>query len=462
MGEITKLLLRGDQMKEIKVVMTSKNTEDRLTEKESSIFSSRLPNQKVDIELDINKKYQTILGFGGAFTEATTYTLSQMIHDKRQEVINSYFDPENGLGYTIGRVHISSCDFSLGNYVYIEENDTELETFDISRDKKWVLPLIKDSMKVKGGEFKILASPWSPPAWMKTNKEMNNGGKLLPEYREIWAKYYTKFIKAYREEGIDIWGITVQNEPAAVQVWDSCIYSAEEERDFVKDHLGPTMYAEGLEDIKILIWDHNRDLIVERASTVLSDPEAAKYVWGTGFHWYVSEEFENVGKVHDLFPDKHLLFTEGCQEEGVKLGEWFTGERYGRNIIGDLNNWTEGYLDWNLVLNEEGGPNHVGNLCDAPIIADTKAQKLHYNSSYYYIGHFSKYIRPGAVRLGMVNRNDGLHVTAFLNKDGKITVVVMNESEENIDFTIGIGDNIAKLKLEKHSIATYIFDSKVQ
>lgn len=450
-----------DCMEEIKVVMTCKNTEDRLTEKETLAFLNRLEGQEVDIELDINKRFQTILGFGGALTEAAAYTLSQMPFDKRKEVINSYFDPQDGLGYTMARIHINSCDFALGNYVYVEENDIELKTFDISREKKWVIPLIKDCIKVKGGEIKILASPWSPPAWMKTNKEMNNGGKLQPEYREVWAKYYTKFIKAFREEGINIWGITVQNEPAAVQVWDSCIYSAEEERDFIKNYLGPIMYSEGLGDVNILIWDHNRDIIVERASTVLSDPEAAKYVWGTGFHWYLSEELKNVGKVHELFPDKHLLFTEGCQEGGVKLGQWFTGERYGRNIIGDLNNWTEGYLDWNIVLNEEGGPNHVGNFCDAPIIADTKTQQLHYNSSYYYIGHFSKYIRPSAVRIGMTNRKNELYATAFLNEDGKIVLVVMNENEKNVDFTIGFDNNVAELKLPEHSIATYIFDSKL-
>nr|WP_110934607.1 glycoside hydrolase family 30 protein [Salipaludibacillus neizhouensis] len=171
-------------------------------------------------------------------------------------------------------------------------------------------------------------------------------------------------------------------------------------------------------------------MIVERAKAVFDDPEASKYVWGTGFHWYVSEEFENVGKVHELYPDKHLLFTEGCQEGGVKLGEWFTCERYGRNMIGDLNNWTEGYLDWNIVLNEEGGPNHVNNLCDAPIIADTKTNTIHYNSSYYYIGHFSKYIRPGAKRIALEVNNDNLQATSFLNTDDTIAIIVMNESDQ--------------------------------
>jgi glucosylceramidase len=423
-------------MSSIKVVVTSKNTNDRLTEKEALTLSAQ-SSGNIDLLLDESQQYQEIVGFGGAFTEATAYTLAQMTADKRQEAIASYFDQQEGLGYTIGRVHIHSCDFALENYTYVEEGDTELETFDISRDRQWVLPLIKDAMDMKGGSIKLLASPWSPPAWMKTNNEMNNGGKLLPQYRDAWATYYTKFIREYEKEGMDIWGITIQNEPAAVQVWDSCIYSGEEERDFVKNHLGPIMHNEGLEEVKIIIWDHNRDLIVERASAVLSDPEAAKYVWGTGLHWYVSEEFEKVGEVHNLFPDKHLLFTEGCQEGGVKLGEWFTGERYGRNMIGDLNNWVEGYLDWNMVLNEEGGPNHVQNLCDAPIIADTTTNELHYNSSFYYIGHFSKYIRPGAIRIGLTINNENLQATAFKNVDGTITLVVMNETDDTETFTVG-------------------------
>ncbi|MCA1032551.1 glucosylceramidase [Bacillus timonensis] len=443
-------------MSKIRMVLTAKDTEDRLTEQQGLSFTKNASN--VDISIDPTTEYQTMLGFGGAFTEATAYTLSQMSSDKRAEVLRSYFDQKEGLGYTIGRVHIHSCDFALENYTYVEENDVELKTFNIERDHKWVIPLVKDAMEVKGGSIPLLASPWSPPAWMKTNNEMNHGGKLLPEYRDAWATYYTKFIDSYEKEGLNIWGITVQNEPAAVQVWDSCIYTAEEERDFVKNHLGPIMHKNGHEDVKIIIWDHNRDIVVERASTVLEDPEAAKYVWGTGIHWYVSEEFHKVGEVHDRFPDKHLLFTEGCQEGGVKLGEWFTGERYGRNMIGDINNWVEGYLDWNMVLNEEGGPNHVRNLCDAPIIADTKTNELHYNSSFYYIGHFSKYVRPGAKRIKVETTNSELQTSGFLNEDGTVAIIVMNETDEKSTFTMGYNGESCQTELPPHSIATYLFE----
>ncbi len=445
--------------KNIRIIETARDTEARLTEKEPLQFNDveMINNNKPVIELDSSQKYQEILGFGGAFTEAAAHTLAQISPDKRKEVIESYFNSDTGLGYSIGRVHIHSCDFALENYTYVEENDEKLETFDISRDKEKIIPLIKDAIAERGDKLKLFASPWSPPAWMKTNNEMNNGGKLLPEYRQTWAEYFTKFIKAYRQADIDIWGITVQNEPEAVQTWDSCIYTPEEERDFIKYYLGPIMERENLENIKILVCDHNRDIIVKRASAVFSDREAASYVWGTAFHWYVSEEFENVGRVHELYPDKHLLFTEGCQEGGVKLGEWFTGERYGRNMIGDLNNWTEGYLDWNLVLNEEGGPNHVGNYCDAPIIADTEKDKLHYNSSYYYIGHFSKYIKPGARRIAWSSELDDLEITAFKNPDGNIALIVMNETDEEKDFVLKTEAGGVELIIPAHGIQTLIY-----
>ncbi|WP_058300328.1 glycoside hydrolase family 30 protein [Gorillibacterium timonense] len=443
-------------MIQAKIYITAQETGERWSEQAPATLEKRTAGQTADLELDPSKTYQTMLGFGGAFTEAAAYTLSRVSPENRAAAIRNYFDPVEGLGYTIGRVHIHSCDFALGNYTYVEDNDTELKTFDISHDRELILPLIKDAARVKGGTLQLLASPWSPPAWMKTNGEMNHGGQLKPEYRDAWALYYTKFIRAYEAENVPIWAITVQNEPAAVQVWDSCIYSGEEERDFVRDHLGPTMHREGLEQVKILIWDHNRDLMVDRASAVLNDPEAAKYVWGTGFHWYVSEDFSAVGQVHDLFPDKHLLFTEGCQEGGVKLGEWFTGERYGRNMIGDLNNWCEGYLDWNLVLDETGGPNHVNNLCDAPIIADTVTDTLHLNSSYSYIGHFSRYIRPGAVRIGLVNTHAAVQATAFRNPEGTLAVVAQNESDAPQSLTLGLAGSILTRELPAHSIATFV------
>lgn len=441
----------------IQIVQTAKNSGDRFADKGNVSFLEQ-SSEAVVLKLDSGKKFQSFMGFGGAFTEAAAYTLAQIPKKERLKIIDSYFNQETGLGYALGRTHIHSCDFALENYTYVEENDTELKTFSIEREQKYVLPLIKDAVKARGEELTILSSPWSPPAWMKTNGEMNNGGKLKPEFYDAWSLYYTKYIKAMESEGVPIWGITVQNEPEATQVWDSCRYTAEEERNFVKNHLGPVMEQEGLQDKKIIIWDHNRDVAYERAKTILSDPEAANFIWGTGLHWYVSEEFENLSKIHENFPDKHLIFTEGCIEGGVQLGAWHPGERYARNIMGDINNWLEGWIDWNLVLNEQGGPNHVGNYCDAPVIVDTKSGEVHYNSSYYYIGHFSKYIKPNAARIAHELNHGSLKAVSFQNEDGSIVAVVMNDEDKPETFTILIEGQAggAAVELPERSITTFI------
>lgn len=434
-----------------RLIVTEQHSDKRLHE--TTITTSK--NKTNDLTVDSSKTYQEMIGFGGAFTESSAYNLLRINKDQREQAIKAYFDPVEGLGYSIGRVSIHGCDFSLNSYTYIEEGDKELKTFDISRDKKAVIPLIKDAEKY-AGPIEILASPWSPPAFMKTNNSMIQGGKLLPEFMQSWANYYVKFIEEYRKEGVKIWGITVQNEPAAIQRWDSCEYTAEEERDFVKNYLGPTMANSSAKDVNILIWDHNRDIIVERAKTVLEDPEAAKYVWGTGFHWYVSEEFENVGKVHEMFPDKGLLFTEGCQEGGVHFNSWKTGERYARNMIGDFNNWCQGYIDWNLFLDNTGGPNHVNNLCDSPIIVDIFPEQLIHQSSYYYIGHFSKYVRPGAKRIGLKNSHSELKAVAFQNLDESKVLIILNETDETFNYNVSIDGEELSVEIKEHAINTII------
>lgn len=441
----------------VKKIVTTMYTDDRFAQKQGLNLVDK-PLYSMKAEIDSSIEYQTILGFGGAFTEATAITLSKMAPDQRREILRRYFSKDSGLAYNLGRVHIHSCDFALGNYTYVEEHDINLESFSIDHDKELIIPLIHDAMKARGSEIKLLASPWSPPAWMKSNNRMNEGGYLLPEYYQSWANYYVKFIDAYEENDIPIWGITVQNEPEAVQTWDSCIYTEAEERDFVKKYLGPTLYNHSYDHINLLIWDHNRDIMVRRAKTVLEDPEAAKYIWGTGFHWYGSEAFENVGKVHDLFPSKHLLMTEGCQEEGIHLNELFTGERYARNMIGDFNHWCEGYIDWNLVLDETGGPNHVNNLCDAPIICDTQNKVVHYNSSYYYIGHFSKYIDAGAKRIFSDCTIDKVTMVGFKNPNNEVCIVIMNENEHKVDLSIKLDGHYMNTEIEGHSIITYLTD----
>jgi glucosylceramidase len=442
----------------VRLIQTSRDVEDRLTEKAELRFvpdHDGVENELINIYSEI--EYQEIEGFGGALTEAAAVTIQKMSEARQQEIIDAYFHPEHGLGYTFCRSHINSCDFSLGNYVYAEEEDPSLSQFDISHDQEAIIPLIQRAKKAVGGGLKLYASPWSPPAWMKTNGEMNNGGKLKKEYYDVWALYFVKYIQAYAEQGIEIWGLTIQNEAKAKQIWDSCIYTAEEERDFVIDHLGPALRKHSLSHVKVMIWDHNKERVYDRAKVAFEDAEASKYIWGIGFHWYSGDHFEALSAVHDRFPDKKLIFTEGCQEGGVHLGEWKTGERYGHDIMGNLNNWMNAWTDWNIVLNEQGGPNHVGNYCDAPIIADTSTDTIHYESSYYYIGHFSKYIRQGAKRIAWTKYTDKLEITAFKNADLSIIVVVMNRTDEALPYKIRYKDALAASDIPAHSIQTLVF-----
>ncbi|MFC7669552.1 glycoside hydrolase family 30 beta sandwich domain-containing protein [Hymenobacter humi] len=407
--------------------------------------------------------FQTMLGIGGALTDASAETFAKLPKAQQQEFLRAYYSPTAGIGYTLARTSIHSSDFSSGSYTYVADKDVALKTFSVKHDEQFRIPFIKQAMAAAGGKLTLYVSPWSPPAWMKDNGTMLKGGKLLPQYRQAWADYYVKFIKAYEQQGIPVWGLTVQNEPMATQRWESCIFTGEEERDFIKGYLGPTLQKGGLGNRKLIAWDHNRDLLVQRASAVLDDPQAAKYVWGIGYHWYETWTgsamlFDNVKRVHETYPDKNLIFTEGCLEkfELDKVNRWDLGEKYGQSMIGDFNAGTVGWTDWNVLLDETGGPNHVGNFCYAPIIGDTKAGKLIYTNAYYYIGHFSKFIRPGAKRISSSSNRDVLQTTAFRNPDGSVAVVVMNQTDKPLDFQLWMNGQAAKTTSAAHSIMTMV------
>ncbi len=452
--------------KTVVVYTTADSTNYRLTATDTVGFKEmKQPLEtQICVFVDPDKTFQSYFGIGAALTDASAETFYKLPKDKQQELLKAYFDKQNGIGYTIGRTNINSCDFSSDMYTYVSDSSKDLNTFNIDHDKKYKIPFIKEAMNAAGGKLNLFASPWSPPAWMKDNNDMLHGGKLKNDYADSWALYYTKFIKAYEKEGIPVWGITIQNEPMATQRWESCIYSAEDERDFLKNHLGPTMAKEGLADKKIIVWDHNRDLIYQRAKTYFSDPEAAKYAWGMGFHWYESwsggdQMYENLKKVHEAYPDKNLLFTEGCAENfnATRYNAWALGERYGKSMINDFNNGMVGFTDWNIVLDETGGPNHVQNFCFAPVHGDTKTGQLTYTNAYYYIGHFSKFITPGAKRINCAASRSQLLVTGFKNEDGKTVVVVMNQGGLKFPYYLWINGRAAEITALPHSINTLIF-----
>jgi glucosylceramidase len=452
--------------KKVIVYTTADSTDYRLSVTDTVEFKDMGQpfETQVCVFVDPSKTFQTYFGIGAALTDASAETFYKLPKETQDELLKAYFDKEKGIGYTVARTNINSCDFSSDMYTYVQDGDKELKTFNIEHDRKYKIPFIKEAMKTAGGKLNLFASPWSPPAWMKDNNDMLQGGKLKPEFYDSWAMYYTKFIKEYEKEGVPVWGISIQNEPMAKQRWESCIYTAEEERDFLKKHLGPTMEKEGLKDKKIIVWDHNRDLIYQRAQTYFDDPEASKYIWGIGFHWYEDWSgglpmYDNLRRVYETFPDKHIFFTEGCAESfnASRYNAWVLGEEYGRSMINDFNNGMVGFTDWNILLDETGGPNHVQNFCFAPVHGDTKTGKLIYTNAYYYIGHFSKFIQPGAKRVTAAASRSQLLTTAFKNEDGKTVVVVMNQGNIKTPYYLWINGKAAEITALPHSIATLVF-----
>lgn len=452
--------------KSARIYVTAQGTPQRLAA--GTPLSFKETGQPVETQVcvfvDPTHQFQTLLGIGGALTDAAAETYAKLPKDKQQELLQAYYSPTGGIGYTLGRTNIASCDFSSGSYVYLKDNDVSLKSFSVKHDEKYRIPFIKQVMAAAGGQLTLYASPWSPPAWMKTNHDLLHGGHLLPEFRQPYADYYVKFVQAYKAAGIPLWGLTVQNEEMATQTWESCVYTAEEERDFVKGFLGPTLRRSGL-DLKLMAWDHNRDLVQQRASAVLDDPESAQYLWGIAYHWYETWTgsgmlFNNVRLVHETYPDKHLMFSEGCVEkfDFNHLQDWSLGERYGYSMINDFNAGTEGWTDWNVLLDETGGPNHVGNFCFAPVIADTRTGQLIYTNAYYYIGHFSKFIRPGAKRVAVSTNRDWLQATAFQNPDGKVAVVVMNRADKPQEFQLWIKGQAVGTTAPAHSMSTLVVE----
>lgn len=463
--------VHAQQVKPVKsadVYVTAQNTSHRLGRTETVRFIDKPQPLETEISIFIDpaKKFQSMVGIGGALTDASAETFYKLPKEAQQELLKAYYDTKQGIGYTLGRTNIQSCDFSSDTYSYVADKDVSLKSFNISHDLKYKVPFIKEAMRAAGGKLTMFASPWSPPAWMKTNNDMLHGGKLKPEYGNAWANMYVKFIADYKKQNIPIWGVSVQNEPMATQKWESCVFSADDERLFVKNHLGPVFHANGLAGTKIIAWDHNRDMVYQQASTILEDKDAAKYIWGIGYHWYETWTgsgmgFENVKRVNEAFPNTHLMFTEGCIEkfDFKRLDDWALGERYGYSMINDFNAGTCAWTDWNVLLDETGGPNHVGNFCFSPIIGDTRTGKLIYTNIYYYLGHFARFVKPGARRVAASASRDKLSTTAFVNADGKLVVIVMNASNDKVPYLLWIKGKAAPVTSLPHSIATLIVNS---
>lgn len=444
----------------------------------------------IEIQILPEQKFQEITGFGGSFTESSAYLLNNLSKEKRAEIINAYFGSE-GARYSLTRTHISSCDFSLNNYTYAPVvDDMELKSFSIEEDRDDIIPMIKEAMAISEDGFKIIASPWTAPPWMKDNKSWV-GGKLLPEYNDVWSLFFSKYISEYKKEGIDIWGITVENEPLGNgNNWESMHFSAEETVDFIKNHLGPKLDQDHPE-VKILAYDQNRGKeLIEWAKVLYANEESSKFIDGVAVHWYAStfDWFpESLNFTHKLAPKKYLIETEGCidaeiphwkddawywSKDGTDWGwDWAPEEqkhnhpkyvpvyRYARDIIGCLNSWVDGWVDWNMVLDKQGGPNWFKNWCSAPVIVDIETDEVYFTPMYHAMAHFSRYIRPGATRIGFEVNDESLMVTAAQNPNGSIAVVLLNMEETAKSFKLFLGASSVDVKISAQAIQTIVLEA---
>ena len=441
------------------------------------------------IKINTDKKYQIITGFGGAFTESSAYLLNQMSDTKRKEIIDAYFS-ENGSNYSLTRTHMNSCDFSLSNYSYSPvEGDINLDYFSVKEDMNDIIPMIKDAQKVSKNGFKIFASPWTAAPWMKDNNEWR-GGKLLPKYYNTWALFFSKYVDAYKDQGIDIWGFTVENEPHGNNSsWESMHYTPDEMTNFVKNFLGPQLERDGKGDLVILGYDQNRADLKNWVDSMYENEESSKYFDGTAVHWYDSTyEYypDELQYAHNKAPNKYLIQTEACIDSEIPQWEdddWYFRKeatdwgydwreddkkylhpkyapfnRYSRDIIGSLNNWVDGWVDWNMVLDTQGGPNWVNNWCVAPIIVDPSKDEIYYTPLYYVMTHFSKYIRPGANIIDVENNDDKLMVTAAVNPDNSVAVVLFNEGNDKRSFNLQLGNYSKNISISPQAIQTIIIN----
>lgn len=403
-------------------------------------------NQVINLYPEIT--YEKFEGFGGAITEAAAYIYSLMNEEEKKQVIETYFSPEQ-MNYQLVRIHMDSCDFSLDMYEAMSDpEDTKLNSFSFERTEKYIIPMLKDAQKASKGNLKLMLTPWSPPAFMKTNGKRIGGGKLKPEYRNLWAEYICRYIREFKDRGFEVQRISIQNEPKAVQTWDSCLFTAEEEKEFLRDHLYPAMKNHGYEDIEVFIWDHNKERIYERVRDTV-DKETKQMITGAAFHWYSGDHFEGLDLVHRLYPDMKLIMSESCLEYSIFDEKNINSvtNRLCHEIIGDLQAGMCAFYDWNLLLDEKGGPNHVGNYCHAPFLYDTVEHKLMPQKTQEQFYLFSHFILPGSVRIASTKYTEQIDEVAYLTSENKIVVLLFNKSDQLLSVNIRLNGKIGSLLL---------------
>ena len=492
-------------------------TKEKILSVHKELPDERLVESNV-VNLYPDYEEQEIEGFGGAMTETSAYLLMQMKPERRREALDQLFGG-NGLNLNLIRVSIDSCDYSLTQYQAVADPlaDPELATFSIDRDRKYVIPALREAMAAAaraGHEIRVLMSPWSPPWQWKTppaerknddavygalpgqakavskTSQRCNGGSLKPEFYGAWARYMVRYVSAYLDEGIPVTMLSLQNETVAATEWDSCVWTAEDAKRFLKEYLYPEMERRGLAGkIGIWIWDHNKERMIEHVDRVLAQ-DVLHMVEGIAFHWYSGDHFEAVDLIRRRFPQKKLMLSECCAlhppgkkhqsflpEEIFHTPERINeedAEAYAHDIIGNLNGGMNRWIDWNLVVDEEGRPRHVDSGFTSGLIAEyadedavhTENHFLHPRRvggfhtllMYDYIRHFSGFIEAGAKRIGFSRYADHLDVTAAKNPDGSLICVLLNRTEKDSGCFLRVRGTITKVFLPRHSISTVVME----
>ncbi len=491
----------------IEVYQTSQAGDNLKLITESAAAETVGKSKKLSLSINPDQKFQEYIGFGASFTESSAWNLATIPVALRKEVLTRLFSPTEGAGFSLTRTHINSSDYSNNHYSYVAAGDTSLSSFSINEDMKGftgneneqvngieliepgydLVPMILEAQGIPNANFNIIASPWSPPSWMKTGEtsEMTNGS-LLPEFYKIWAKYLSMYVTAYAKKGIKLWGITPQNEPlhAHDARWDSNGFTPEQASDFLKNHLGPQLVKDGhlkLEDLnaglRVLIYDHNKATMNNYVAPIYNDPEAAKYAWGTGFHWYASSQLEEnnwyaeaLDTLRTTWPDKGIIHTESSididaadpigqywRESTDYAGSSVPFDTYAYDIITDLNHGVQGYIEWCIILSNKGGPNPYNNFNSAPVLINPITHEVTYTPLYYLLRHFSKFIRPGAHRIGLEGEApEGLAHTAAINTDGSIAVVVFNKNTEPVELELSLKSKTHTIQIAARALQTII------
>ncbi|KAK7070173.1 hypothetical protein SK128_025476 [Halocaridina rubra] len=434
-----------------------------------------LPNgQKsiaVDFILDPTITQQEIIGWGGALSDSAAATILSVPEVLQDMLLSSYFS-EHGSEYNLIRTNMGGCDFSWRLYTHADtEGDIELATFALqSEDTDFKIPILKRIMDMAANSIKVFASPWSAPPWMKTNNDYVGIGELREDMYQVWANYFLKFVEAYAAENITMWGMTLQNQPRVCNTGTTtfnCMgWTPEQQRKWLAENLGPTLKENGYGDLKLMIMDDTRYELGRWPQVVLGDPTAKQYASGIAVHWYTDTWVspDKLDDVHSLFPDIFILNTEACEgnfptQPDVILGSWERGEHYARNIIENMNHWMNGWLDWNLALNMEGGPSWISNFLDSPIIVNKDAGEFYKNPMFYAKAHFSKFIKPNARKVELT-KSEVLDVdaVAFKNVDGSIVMVISNRQENTVEVRVDVlGRGTMVFVVTPRSLHTVIF-----